>query len=343
MQLPPPLHGVTAMNAQIAASTELATRFELDILPLRFSRTIAELGRVSPEKLARTGVIGARLGWRLARHRPAAMYFTLAVQRPAVARDETYLALARMAGVPRIVHLHARPDPVVLPRLRRALCGAWVILLSPALRAELGDAVDDARVRYVPNGLPDRPLSSARGSVPRVLFLSNLLVSKGPLVLVEALAALARRGVAFEATFAGAPSRELDGAALARALELAGLAGRVRYVGAVGEAAKDALFASHDVLALPTERDAFSLVVLEAMRAGLAVVATPEGALPELVGDGGIIAARPEFAAVLERLLTNRPARTDLGARARARFVARYTAAHFERQLATVFGEVVGA
>jgi glycosyltransferase involved in cell wall biosynthesis len=331
MQLPPPVHGVSAINAQIATSEALAERFELTVLPLQFSTEIAELGVVTVEKLVRASSIAARLAWQLATRRPAAVYFTLAVQRPALYRDVALLSLVRAAGVRRIVHIHARPDPEVLPVLRRALHGATVILLSPALRTELGDAVTDEQVRYVANGVPDVG-EHAHVSTPRLLFLSNLLVDKGPLVLAAALAELARRGLRFEATFAGEPSRELSAPALRDAL-----GDRARYVGAVAGEDRLALFRDHDIFAYPSLRDAFPLAVLEAMSAGLAIVASDVGAIAEITADTALLVPPNEpgrLADALAQLITVPSLRTELGRAARERYLARYTVASFETALA---------
>lgn len=344
VQLPPPLHGVTAMNAQLVASEALRRDFDLDVVPLQFSATVAELGRATPRKLVRAGVVGAQLVRRFAR-RPAAFYITLATQRPAIVRDAGYLALARAIGVPRIVHLHARPEPEVLPLLRRALRGATVILLAHALRADLGAAVSDAQIRYVPNGIPD-PGETTREirAVPRVLFLANLLAEKGPLALVAALGELARCRVAFEATFAGAASREIDAERLRAAFGEAGIADRVRYLGPIEPSARAALFRDHDLFVLPTEREAFGLVVVEAMAAGLPVIATREGALPEVVADGetGLLVGRDGLVAALARLLADPAERARMGRRGRERFLAQFTADQFERGLTAVFAEVAG-
>jgi glycosyltransferase involved in cell wall biosynthesis len=327
MQLPPPVHGVTAINAQIASSAVLAARFELEIVPVQLSDTIAELGTVSAKKLARASVTAARLVWHLKRRRPAALYLTLAPQRPALYRDLSYLALAKAAGVRRIVHLHARPEPAVRSLLAWGLRDAHVILLSPALRADLGDAVPDDRIHYVPNGIPDAGEPAPRRATPRVLFLSNLIAEKGPLVLAQALDQLAARGLAVEATFAGAPGPD------------AGLAARLgaRAIGPVAGEAKHALFRDHDIFVLPTERDAFPVVLLEAMQHGLAVVTTRVGAIPELVGDAGILVPPADpgaLAEALHRVIADRELRERLGARARARYLEHYTLARFEHALA---------
>jgi glycosyltransferase involved in cell wall biosynthesis len=177
------------------------------------------------------------------------------------------------------------------------------------------------------------------------LFLANLLPDKGPLVLVAALGELARRGVAFDATFAGAPSREIGAEQLRAAIAAARIADRARYVGAVDPGGRATLFRDHDVFVLPTAREAFGLVVLEAMAAGLPVIATREGALPELVSDGdtGILADRDRLSDPIARLLADPAERARMGRRGRERFLSHFTAARFEHQLAAVFSEVAGA
>jgi glycosyltransferase involved in cell wall biosynthesis len=336
MQLPPPVHGVTAVNACVATSRELADRFELDVLPLQFADSVADLGRVSVRKVARGAAVAARLVWRLAAHRPAAVYLTLAPGGAAFYRDCAYLAIVRAFGARRILHLHARLAPSRL--VPWALRDAWVI--------ELGRDVHDARagddrVVVVPNGIADsgEPVRAVRAT-PRVLFLSNLARDKGPLVLADALALLAGRGVAFEATFAGAPAD----AGCAEELErrLRGL--RARYIGAVHGDAKIALFRDHDVFALPTARDAFPLVVLEALQHGLPVVTTREGALPEIVDDavGRLVPRDPAVLAdALEPLLRDAELRARLGAAARRRYLERYTAERFERALASALAHCI--
>lgn len=327
MQLPPPVHGVTTVNAQIATSTMLTEHFDLAVLPLQFSNEISELGVVTVRKLVRASSVAARLAWQLVTRRPAAVYFTLAVQQPALSRDLALLSLVRAAGVRRIVHLHARPEPSVLSVLRRALDGATVILLSQSLRADLGDAVTDGQIRYVANGVADLgEIHRHRAAVPRILFLSNLLVDKGPLVLAAALTELARRGLRFEATFAGAPSRDISAQTLRDVLPASS-----QYVGVVAD--KRGLFREHDVFAYPSVRDAFPLAVLEAMSAGLAIVATDVGAVSEITEDAALVVAPNDprkLADALAQLITMPTLRAELGRAARERYLSRYTLASFE-------------
>lgn len=344
IHLPPPVHGVTLVNRQIAESRAIAAHFDLDIVPLQFAETVDDLGRVSTRKLWRAVAVGVELTRALAR-KPAALYLTLSPHGGALYRDCVYAGLARLAGVPRVFHLHAHGAAHSLGRAARWLFdGAWVIHVAPQLVDETEGLVDPGRVLIVENGVPDRnpagTLASSGHAVSRVLFLSNMLETKGPGILVEALAILKRRGIALEATFAGPGASPAFHAAVAHH----GLS--VCHVGAVDDAAKDDLYRTHDVFALPTLRDALPLVVIEAMQHGLPVVSTTVGALAELVADGttGHLVPPGDANALADRLaeLATRPElRRELGRAGRARYLERFTLDKFEQRLVAALARVL--
>lgn len=89
-------------------------------------------------------------------------------------------------------------------------------------------------------------------------------------------------------------------------------------------------FAEADVLVHPTRADAAPWVVVEAMAAGLPVVASAVGAIPELVGDTGLVVPRDDPAALartLQDLAADPARRHELGRRARRRVEERYDSA----------------
>jgi glycosyltransferase involved in cell wall biosynthesis len=341
MQMPPPVHGVTTINTQVAASELLRARFDVDVLPLQFAESIDQLRRVSVNKLWRATAVAARLVETLIRRRPDVVYFTPTPSGPGFYRDCMYIALLKLFAAPRVYHLHAQGF-AEYTGWRRQLCrwafrDARAIVLSPSLRRDIAAFVPDEHVIVVPNGIRDTNATRpSRSGVPRILFLSNLLHSKGPYVLLEALAELTRAGTAFQATFAGAA----DGAAdvFHTKIRELGLADRVEYVGPVYGSRKDEVLAACDVFVLPTWHDAFPLVLIEAMAWELPIVSTYEGAIPEMVADGEtgyLVEPRDPcaLAARLRALLEDAPLRAEMGRRGRQRFEARYTFAGFERRL----------
>jgi glycosyltransferase involved in cell wall biosynthesis len=98
-----------------------------------------------------------------------------------------------------------------------------------------------------------------------------------------------------------------------------------------GELAPDAVtrcYREADLFVLPSHREGFPNTLLEAMAAGLACVATPVGAIPEMLeGDCGVVAPVGDAGALrdaLAPLVADPEARTRLGRRARERVAERY-------------------
>jgi len=355
VQLPPPTHGVTVVNEIVVASAELHRAFDVDVLPLRFAASIDALGKTSLRKIALGLRVGAELALKLASKRYAAVYMTLTPEGAAFLRDSIYVLIARAFGARRIFHLHSGGIATQIERSiwRRALFewvfdGASVIQLSPSLRADTIDVVPEDRTRYVANGIGDVSLARRVAGESRVLYLSNMLREKGALVLLDALVTLARRGVHFTATFAGARSDDGCVDEFQAAVAREGLDGKIRYVGPVDVDAKLQLFADHDLVVFPSYRDAFPLVPIEAMRHGLPVIASDTGAVAEIVEHDitGFVVPPRDPIALADRiacLLADPALANRMGKAGRARYLERFTAKQFETQLVKTLREIVSS
>ncbi len=205
--------------------------------------------------------------------------------------------LARRLGVP--VFMTARGSDVNdsprhrLPRLflRRALRRATRTL---AVSRELGRKLTalEPVIGEVPvamNGVDTkrfRPMDKARsraryglaGKV--VLSVASLRRLKGHDLLIRAIRGL--DGFTLVIAGEGAERGQLE--VLARQ---EGVADRVRFLGAVPNAELPELYSAADVFALASESEGCPNVILEAMACGLPIVATPVGAIPELVPESG--------------------------------------------------------
>jgi glycosyltransferase involved in cell wall biosynthesis len=116
--------------------------------------------------------------------------------------------------------------------------------------------------------------------------------------------------------------------ALAAVIEALGLGEAVVLAGLVDDVDLPALYGGASVVVLPSLEEGFGLPALEAMACGTAVVASRRGALPEVVGDAGVL-VDPEderaLAAALVRVLGSAGERADLARRGLAR-AAQFTA-----------------
>jgi glycosyltransferase involved in cell wall biosynthesis len=215
------------------------------------------------------------------------------------------------------------------------------------IRARLG--VDGRRVHVVPLGVAPFRVAGAAGAsgtqaglvsetgerVPERygLYLGGFDARKNVAMLVEVW-----RGVY---ALTGVPL-VIAGAADAALRALAGPGPEIRFVGEVSEATKARLYGSASVFAYPSLYEGFGLPPLEAMSAGVPVVASDASSLPEVVGDAGIVlppSGRAAWVQSLFRILTDDGLAAELSARGRARaslFTWEATAARTRAVLAAV-------
>jgi glycosyltransferase involved in cell wall biosynthesis len=177
------------------------------------------------------------------------------------------------------------------------------------------DRVAPERRAYVPPGVDPGPASPAGRDIPVVLSVANLKTVKRHELLVAASAELLARGVPHRLRLVG------DGPERDRLVRLAadlGVAGAVEFAGHVADPSPE--YAAADVFALASSWEGTPMAVLEALAAGLPVVATAAGDIPEFVADGvsGRIVPDPTpvaMATAIEEALTHR---ADWGRAARA-------------------------
>jgi len=151
-----------------------------------------------------------------------------------------------------------------------------------------------------------------------ILFLGTVEPRKNVGRLIEAYAAvLDRQPNTPDLVIAGTLNMPRD-ELLSRASAGANLSTRVSFAGYVEEAERKRLLSTASMLVLPSLEEGFGIPALEAMTIGLPVIASNRGALPEVVGDAGILVEPEdvrEWAAAIERLLNDRHLRRSLSAK----------------------------
>jgi glycosyltransferase involved in cell wall biosynthesis len=186
--------------------------------------------------------------------------------------------------------------------IRRALGrGAWVHTDSAFVAGEVLEAfgADPARVRVVHPGIPDLPApaegeaAAARarllpaGTTRYCLAVGTAEPRKDLPGLVRAFSAVAARQGDVSLVLAGPPGWGEQ--ALASAVAESEARDRILRTGWVEQDDLAALLAGASVLAYPSFYEGFGFPPLQAMRAGVPVVATRAGSLPEVLGDGAVL------------------------------------------------------
>jgi glycosyltransferase involved in cell wall biosynthesis len=246
-------------------------------------------------------------------------------------------------------------------RKRRFICrvlGRFTDLslaVSRAVRDNLviQGGLDPAKVRIVANGVDVAAIDAARPGkavrrelglpegVPVIGLVGRLdHWGKGHRELFTAMARLRERHPV-HALIVGGGRREAEVRELVAGL---GLTGAVHFLGPRHDV-PDLLHAM-DIFVLPSHSEGLSLALLEAMAAGLPVIATAVGGLPEVVtdGDNGLLIPPRDagaLAGALERLLANLAFAQRLGANARAHVREHFSLDRLGQEINKIYGELV--
>jgi glycosyltransferase involved in cell wall biosynthesis len=251
-------------------------------------------------------------------------------------RDAAFMAIALAARCPVILQFHgggAERFHDALSAPLRALF-AWlvshtacVVVPHESQRAWLRGVAREANAVCVPPALPKLDVRREEAGPNMILFLGRLTAEKGVFDLLEAVAALRASVPDVRLICAG----DGDRTAVARYAERLGIADGVKFTGWVGPSGKRALLESAAAFALPSYTESLPVSLLEALGAGVPTVATPVGAIPDVLVDGvtGHLVAPGDKAGLkraLAKLLLDRPAAARLGETARQSVRLRFAA-----------------
>jgi glycosyltransferase involved in cell wall biosynthesis len=224
---------------------------------------------------------------------------------------------------------------------------AGVIAISAASAADVVEllGVPGERIRVVP------PFIAATGAVDagvappvathlaRYLFVGIPEPHKRPLLAIDALAALVRRGVDAELTFAGIHPPRLR-AELQKRIGEAGVRDRVQFLDRIDDADLSRRY-RESILVATSSIEGFGLPLVEAILAGGVVAATPIAAYREAVGDVATFAADDTVAAMADAMEAARD--RPISANERARLSERFSAATVSTALLDAYHDLVGA
>ena len=182
--------------------------------------------------------------------------------------------------------------------------------------------------------------SRARGDGVRWLSVGRIAPNKGVLAIVAAFGVYRRRDATATLTLAGAYSfADPYYWAVQRAIDASGVRDRVRLPGVVDDASLLQCYASSDVYVCLSEHEGFCVPLVEAMRFDLPVVALARAAVPETLGEAGIVVEQADpmlVAAVVAAVTSDEPLRERVLAAQRRRreaFRPATTLAVFDRAI----------
>lgn len=350
---PPPPHGVSLSIAQFmdwCRTRKISTRLIPSNVPWEHgARTKARLSHL----WRLLGLVGhaIRLSFGNARQNPLCL--TCATKDIALYRDVIIALTLRLFRRQFTVHVRGTEFSLCMGLKKFIVIAAYgdahKIYASPQM-ADLHQFMnnDQCKVSIIPNGIEDYLTEDLDDKVRRfadrelnIIFLSNLYSFKGVRSFIDTIRQLNERGVAVKAKIAGAYTSQFDAKQLAEIIRSEGLSDIVECLGAVDKKGKKDLFAGSDILVFPSERESFGNVVVEAMSAGVLVVANATTSMDFILNDGaGFVLRDFDAGAAADLIVQIDPA--DFAARvrrARQSYVDRFTLDRYASDLVEALRE----
>lgn len=356
LHLPPPIHGSSMVGKWVRESKIINSNFQGKYINLLASKTVGDSGQVTVRKLLEFIKVWFQVLDILLFDRPAIGYLALSTTGVAFYKDVALVLLLKLFRVKRVYHLHNKGiQKASLKRLNKVLyefafSNATVIILSEHLYSDIAAYVPFKNIRICPNGVPKINISfkykKNEDAIVQILFLSNLIKSKGVFILLEALAILKKRMIKFKAVFVGSEA-DISISNFNEEINRLNLLSEVSYLGKKFGQDKEMILQQSNILAFPTfySKECLPLVLLEAMQYGLPIISCPEGGIPDVVKDGvnGYLVAQKDSVALadrLEELIKDPELRTTMGENGRQVFKEKFTLSIFERRLKQILEEV---
>lgn len=269
-------------------------------------------------------------------------------------RKSLFIALAHLFSCPVVFHLHGGEFQTFLSRqetrpwrrfpnwiIGRSAC---IFALTSAVADWLGTRYAGAHIEVFPNPVAFLATTRTDGNASKeILFLGRIDEKKGIFDLLRALALLRKSIPDAHLTVGGVG--DLDSAkALARELAVDDA---VRFAGWVDEATRAVLLARAAILVLPSHYEQMPMSILEAMAAGVPVIATRVGAVPEMLADGscGVLVSPgriDELSAAMANTLNDRSSAGKRAIRAMERIHEIYAASAVLTGLRHRYQEISG-
>ena len=354
LHLPPPIHGAAMMGKYIQESELINSSFDCFCINLATAGSLSDIGHVSLEKLLKYLLLLRYISHVVKEIRPELVYITPNAGGKAFFKDFIVVQMLKSMGCKIIAHYHNKGVSAYQSKwiynflYKRFFSNLKVILLAENLYKDIAKYVKREDVYICPNGIPSsckEEMEARRNNViPHLLFLSNLLISKGVIVLLDALKILKEKEYTFVCQFIGGETAEINAVQFFEEVNKRELSYLVNYVGRKVREEKEAFFRQADIFVFPTYYETFGLVNLEAMEYKLPVISTNEGGIPDIVKDGenGLICEKQNpvsLADCIAKLLDDEELRVKMGSAGHEKFCREFTLDKFENRMRDILNQ----
>lgn len=354
-KLPPPYIG-PAIATKVLLSSALSSHFNLTHFNTTLNSEVVEMGRFDLRKLFQTLSGYLSLFRKAQKIKPSLALVPVSQTTMGFVKDGFYILVLRLAGVPVLVQLRGS-NFKTWQQSANAITRCWVrfvlsrtegvIVLGEKLRGLFEDFFTPDRIYVAPNGA-DYPLLKSeyceQNERLRVLYLSNFLPGKAFDTVLTAFSELKEEPI--ELLAHGSWD---DEGFRQHCLKIASSAHPHKVI--IGEPVSgsekwNALNGADVFVFVPRHPEGHPWAIVEAMAAGLPVIATDKGAITESIkhGENGFVIPADNPSALAEKLrffVRNPERKIEMGKASRAFYEQSFTAEKMAGRYIDIFEKVI--
>ena len=339
-RFPNPIHGAALMNESYYNGLKEDKDFNIKKIKINYSDSLDELGKINLKKFFGFFIVFFKLLKELIFFQPKIIYFELAPKGFAFYRDSTYVLLCKIFRKKIIFHFHAKGVETLNKKTISRTYARFIfkntksILLSNLLYYDLKSFVDEKDIFILPNGIKDNLSDKEfekiiqerkKNKKLQLLFLSNMIETKGPLDVLYICNELKKKKIEFECSFVGKFQDSNFEKKFFKELNSLNLERECKYLGPNYGKEKFKILERTNYLIFPTIEDVFPIVLLESFIYGIPVLSYNAGAIREIISNKklGYVSKRRDWANLSKELI-KRIKKTESSKEIREEFKKKY-------------------
>tara|TARA_S200000501_G_scaffold198091_1_gene186441 strand:- start:10138 stop:11250 length:1113 start_codon:yes stop_codon:yes gene_type:complete len=291
---PPPIHGVSTINKYIYNSKIINKDFQKKIIKINYNRNLGGIDKLNFLKI----FIYFKLLYRFIKNiiffKPDIVYYSIPPTGFGLYKDIPFVLLLKFFSIRPLFHLHGKGiykntnKSFFYKKIHNYIySNSDIIHLSKGLidKEIKSLALYNSKFFVVNNGIKKINIKKnfKENDCIDLLFLSNLFVSKGILFGLDVFAKLLKENNNLKFHIVGAIPDNKTKKKILEKIKSKKITDNIILYGAKYGKEKFDIIKKMDLLFYPTFNDAYPLVLLECLQIGIPVVASNQGAIPEII------------------------------------------------------------
>lgn len=360
--LPPPFYG-SAMSSLTCLNVLInSDRYVVKNIKINYSKDFSDVEKINFKKITGYFIALFKLVYYSFNYKPDLVYIMPATSGFAFIRDFSYSLILKMLNPKIIYHLRtqitSKEKNHKLKNLifNNALKNSDVIVLGKEMEENITSYLNNTNTYILPNTISTSikeeeflEIEKARmhESKLRLVFISNMMKSKGWPKTLMAANILQQQNIDFILNFAGSWPSKNEEEEFFNLVEEYKLQGKINYLGHINKQQKKEVFSDTDVMIFPTEYpyEALPRVIIEAYEYGIPVVSTKNGSIPSMIiheQTGYLLNENTpmEMADYLKKF-SDKNRLKKMGRSARHRFLSKYEISVFSKNFQQIIDECI--